>query len=136
MRVLLLLAGLLILSSSLKAQALKDTCSKQDIIYIIEDQPVPPGGIEGLYGFIAKNLTYPDVARKKKIQGRVVVEFVVQEDGSIDKNSVRAMESVHTSLDEEAIRVIRLCPNWTPGMQDGKPVRVTMAVPIAFKMKR
>ena len=83
---------------------------------------------------LIQNLHYPEYARLRNIQGRVVIKFAVYEDGSIGNVSVS--KSVHPSLDEEALRVIRLMPKWNPGMQNGKAVCCYFSQPISFKLGR
>ena len=82
--------------------------------------------------YLNKNIKYPVIAQEQGTQGRVIVQFVVNKDGSIvDAQVVR---SVDPYLDKEAIRVINTMPKWTPGKQRGKPVRVKFTVPVAFRL--
>ena len=82
--------------------------------------------------YLNKNIKYPVIAQEQGVQGRVIVQFVVNKDGSIvDAQVVR---SVDPYLDKEAIRVINTMPKWTPGKQRGKPVRVKFTVPVAFRL--
>jgi len=96
----------------------------------IEVVPSFPGGIEAFYKFIMKNLRYPDVAYRNNTFGKVIVSFVVERDGSI--TDVKVSRGIGDGCDEEAVRVIKLSPPWSPGMQGGKPVRVAYSVPIMF----
>ena len=107
---------------------------EEDIIMIhsIETMPMFPGGHQGMIQFISENLKYPADAEEKGIQGRVVVRFVVERDGSI--TNVEALNTIHETLAEEAIRVVKSMPNWKPGTQRGKPVRVMFNLPINFKL--
>ena len=89
-----------------------------------------PGGNKGLMTFIAQNLVYPVTAQENGVQGRVIVSFVVETDGSII--NVKVARSVDPSLDREAMRVVKAMPKWTPGKKDGKPVRVKYTVPMVF----
>lgn len=100
--------------------------------YIVEKMPAYPGGNTCLMNFLANNIKYPLSAQKKRIQGRVVISFVVERDGSI--TDVNVVHSVEASLDQEAQRVVRLMPKWIPGMQNGQPVRVKYTVPISFRL--
>lgn len=99
---------------------------------VIPTMPVFPGGQEALMQFLVDNVNYPEVARKKKIEGRVVVQFIVEKDGSIGEQKV--LRSVHPVLDAEAMRVVNIMPKWVPGMIDGKPARVKYALPVTFKL--
>jgi TonB family protein len=105
--------------------------SDGDSIYtIVEVQPEYPGGTNAMLKFLAKNMKYPASARKKGIQGRVFVGFIVGADGKIENAQI--VKGVDATLDSEAERVIRLFPAWKPGTQDGKPVRVRYVIPINF----
>ena len=91
-----------------------------------------PGGEFKMVEYLRDNLIYPEPAREKGIEGKVYVQFVVEEDGSI--TNVKIMRSVNKWLDAEAFRVIKSMPKWNPGTQNGKPVRTTMMLPINFKI--
>jgi len=99
---------------------------------VIEQPATFPGGLEKFYGCIMKNLRYPPEARKNNIQGKVFVEFVVTNTGKIDPRSVKVIKGIGYGLDQEAIRVIKGCPDWIPGTQRGQPVAQRMVMPIAF----
>lgn len=94
-----------------------------------EDMPVFPGNVQK---WIAKNVKYPDLAAYNDIQGKVLVQFVVERDGSV--SNIKVVRSVDPTLDKEAIRVISQMPKWKPGKQRGKAVRVSYTLPIAFKL--
>ena len=79
-----------------------------------------------------ENMKYPKQAMKEGIQGRVAVRFIVEKDGSI--SDVKPILSVHPLLNKEAVRVVKSMPKWTPGKQNGKPVRVRFNLPIMFKL--
>jgi TonB family protein len=98
----------------------------------IEEVPEFPGGLEAFGRFLARNLRYTATARENKTQGRVIVSFIVEKDGSL--SDIKVARGVGDGLDEEALRVMRLSPHWKPGMQDAKPVRVAYSVPIAFTL--
>jgi len=98
----------------------------------VEKMPVFPGGDMAMMEFLSKNIKYPVEAQKKELQGRVVVSFVVEKDGSL--SDVKVAKSVDPQLDEEALRVVKSMPNWTPGMHNGKTVRVKYYVPISYRL--
>lgn len=105
---------------------------EQKIHVVVEKMPEFPGGNEAMNRWLAKNIKYPLIAQENNIQGRVVCQFVVNSDGKIvDVQVVRGVES---SLDAEAVRVIKSMPAWTPGRQGGKNVRVKYTLPIRFKL--
>ena len=93
--------------------------------------PVFPGGQEALKNYLQK-LKYPEAAQKKKIEGRVIVRFVVKKDGAID--DIKVVHSIDPLLDQEAMHLVRSMPKWTPGSQFGLPVNVLYTLPINFKL--
>ncbi|OFR37681.1 energy transducer TonB, partial [Porphyromonas sp. HMSC065F10] len=84
--------------------------------------------------WIAQNIQYPKEAVKANIEGRVMVSFIVEKDGSI--STVEVKRSVHELLDKEAIRVVSAMPKWKPGKQDGQPVRARFNIPVSFKIPK
>ncbi|MRX47760.1 M56 family metallopeptidase [Pedobacter puniceum] len=94
--------------------------------------PMFKGGPQKFPEFLMKNLQYPIEAKEKKIEGRVIVNFIVEKDGSL--SDIKILRGVSKELDEEALRVIKLSPNWEPGQQNGKVVRVNFALPISFNL--
>ena len=105
---------------------------EEEIFMVVEDQPEFPGGTAALLEYLRKNIKYPAICRENNIQGRVLVTFIVNKDGAIVEPEV--VKSVNPSLDKEALRVISTMPNWKPGSQRGKPVRVKYTVPVNFRL--
>lgn len=106
---------------------------KNDMVFdVVEVMPQYPGGQIAMLKYIMENMKYPEQAMKEGIQGRVAVSFIVEKDGSI--SNVRPVLSVHPLLDKEAVRVVKSMPKWSPGKQNGKPVRVRFNVPVMFKL--
>lgn len=103
-----------------------------DVFTVVEVMPKYPGGNKELMTYIANNVKYPEEAKKNKIQGRVFVSFVVEKDGSI--GDVKVLRGIGGGCDEESIRVVENMPNWVPGMQRGKAVRVAYNLPIKFAL--
>ena len=101
------------------------------IFEVVEQQPQFPGG--SVNGWIADHIKYPVVAAENGIQGRVVVQFVVERDGSVSQ--VRVVRGVDPSLDKEAQRVISSMPKWIPGKQNGQSVRSRFTVPVTFRLQ-
>lgn len=99
----------------------------------VEQVPEFPGGLNAFGEFLGKNIKYPAVARKKGIQGRVLISFIVEKDGSL--TNLHVVHRIGGGCDEESIRVLALSPNWKPGIENGKPVRVAYSVPIAFTLE-
>jgi len=94
--------------------------------------PEFPGGAEALFKFIEKNIKYPKYERQNNIQGRVLVGFVINEDGSL--SNIKIEKGVSDGIDQEAMRVVKLIPNFKPGRRDGLPVKVNYILPIMFKL--
>ena len=103
------------------------------IFQVVEEMPEFPGGMGEAMKFLAKNIKYPVAAQQAKIEGRVIVQFVVERDGSI--SDIHTMRSVSPELDAEAIRVVSLMPKWKPGKQRGKAVAVKYTMPIMFRLQ-
>ena len=104
-----------------------------DSVYqIVEEMPQFPGGEQAMMKYIAENVKYPEDAKEKNQSGRVFLSFVVEKDGRVD--DVKVLKSVCESVDKEAVRVVKAMPNWKPGKQKGKPVRVSYCLPITFKL--
>ena len=106
---------------------------KNDMVFdVVEVMPQFPGGQIAMLKYIMENIKYPEQAMKEGIQGRVAVRFIVEKDGSI--SDVKPILSVHPLLNKEAVRVVKSMPKWTPGKQNGKPVRVRFNLPVMFKL--
>ena len=103
------------------------------IFEVCEELPLFPGGNMALMMYLNENVKYPAMASAHREQGRVIVGFVVEKNGSL--SNIRVVRSVSPLLDAEALRVIKAMPNWTPGRHEGKSVRVKYNVPIQFKLQ-
>lgn len=103
-----------------------------EIFLVVEDQPEFPGGMRALMQFLRLNMQYPTICQEQGIQGRVVVSFVVNTDGSIV--DAKVVNPVNPHLDKEALRVISMMPPWKPGTQRGKAVRVRFTLPVTFRL--
>jgi len=99
---------------------------------VVEELPEFPGGAVELMKWLTKNLKYPTSAQQRKVQGKVVAQFIVNIDGSI--SNIELLTHVDPSLDREALRVVRLMPKWKAGKQDAKPCRTQVCIPIVFKL--
>lgn len=109
------------------------TDQEEPLFEVVEEMPDFPGGMVRLMEYLATNLRYPGEAHAKGVQGRVIVLFIVEKDGSISHPKV--VKSVNPDLDAEALRVISTMPKWKPGRQKGKDVRVKYTVPVMFRLK-
>lgn len=99
---------------------------------VVEQLPEFPGGATALVKWLTKNIRYPAVARQRKVQGRVVTQFIVNADGSL--SDIKVVQPVEASLDREALRVLRMMPAWKAGQHDNKPCRTMVCIPIVFKL--
>lgn len=107
----------------------------KNVVYdVTETLPQFPGGQGVMMKYLAANIKYPASAVKAKKQGRVIVTFIIQKDGSVAK--ARIAKSVDPELDAEALRIVKAMPNWTPGTQDGKPVNVRYTIPVVFSLQK
>lgn len=105
----------------------------EEIFTIVEEPTEFPGGIGELMKWLSKNINYPEIALSNNIQGRVMVKFVVERDGSA--SNVEVLRGVDPALDKEAVRVVKMMPKWKPGKQRGKPVRQSFVLPVQFKIQ-
>ena len=117
------------------SDAIAPADTAKNVVYdVTETMPQFPGGQEVLLKYLAANIKYPASAVKAKKQGRVLVTFVIQKDGSV--TNARIARSVDPELDAEALRIVKAMPNWTPGTQDGKPVNVKYIIPVNFSLQK
>ena len=100
---------------------------------VVDEMPQVPGGVSELMKFLSTNIRYPKEAMEKGEQGRVLVTFVVEKDGSIGDTKI--ITSISPQLDAEALRIINAMPAWTPGKQNGGPVRVKYTIPVTFRLQ-
>ncbi len=107
--------------------------SEPEVFTFVEQAPEFPGGDDALIKYISDNTVYPDAERLKNIEGRTLLRFVVMEDGHVDK--IEVLHSAgNSALDNEAVRVVKSIPNFKPGMQQGKKVRVYFNIPVTFRL--
>ena len=111
----------------------EEEVEEQPIFTVVESMPEFPGGKSALMKYLAQNIKYPPYAKEAGIQGRVFINFVVEKDGSI--TNVKVLRGIGGGCDEEAVRVVKAMPKWKPGMQRGKPVRVSFNLPVKFTLQ-
>jgi len=107
--------------------------TKGDELYsfvALKNPPKFPGGLPKFYKFLSDHLKYPAAAKAKNIKGNVFVSFVIEKDGSL--SNIKTLRGLGSGTDEEAVRVLKLCPKWYPGTLNGKLVRTQYNVPIKF----
>ena len=105
----------------------------REVFDVVEQMPEYPGGLVELMKYISMNVHYPEAAMKTGTQGRVVVQFIIEEDGTV--SDARVVQRVSDELDAEALRVVSAMPKWTPGRQKGQPVRVKYTMPVTFRLQ-
>lgn len=126
------LVGGLVIDEPIKVEKAKEVV-EPEIFDFVEKMPEFTGGMKELLTYLGKNIKYPTLAKEVGIDGRVIVEFIVMEDGSIA--NAKVVRGIGGGCDEEALRVIKAMPNWQPGIQQGKAVRVKYKVPVRFKLQ-
>ena len=149
--VAVLLLALTTLSTSIFAQEEsevpppppKTTQEKEKAHKAVEEMPEYPGGIKAMYAFLGENIKYPDLAKKQNVAAKIFVGYIVEKDGSItdvhivgiktDVDKEKYKEALN-AMKKESMRVVHLMPNWKPGKDKGKVVRVEYALPISFKL--
>lgn len=100
--------------------------------HVVEELPQYPGGAVEFMKWLTKNLHYPQAARSRKVQGKVVAVFYVEKDGSV--TGINITKSLSPECDREAMRVLRMMPTWEPGIQNDQPCRTKVCIPIVFKL--
>lgn len=103
------------------------------VLIVVEEMPSFPGGIPALFAFVSQELRYPEEARKKRVEGKVLMMFVVERDGSI--SDIKVIRGIGSGCDQEAVRVVQQMPPWKPGQHGGKPMRVQYSLPVTFKLQ-
>ena len=114
-------------------QTRKDTATDDKIYEVCEQMPIFEGGDAALLKYLRENLKYPDNTKDRGVQGRLVIGFIVEKDGSL--TDVKVLRHVDIALDAEALRVVKGMPKWIPGCQDEQLVRVRYNVPVSFRLK-
>ena len=121
-------------SDSKAAEAPREAKVDENGVYqVCEEMPEFPGGMAECMKYFSKNINYPEDCKKEGVQGRVIVQFVVDKDGSIKDPTIA--RGVHPSLDKEALRVLSSMPNWKPGKQKGEAVKVKYTIPVMFRLQ-
>lgn len=106
---------------------------KNDVVYTyVEQMPEFPGGNEAMMEFIRKNLRYPETAKETGVEGRVIVRFVVNEDGTV--SDITILRDIGAGCGAEAVHVVKMMPKWKSGKQNGRAVRTYMTLPVMFRL--
>ena len=104
----------------------------EEVLDFVEEMPSFPGGIQAFYQYVSKNMDYPARARRMGIEGKVFVQFIIDQQGNIIEAT--AVKGIGAGCDEEAVRVLEGAPQWNPGKQRGRAVKVRMILPISLKL--
>jgi protein TonB len=131
LRFLLVLPAIFLFFVLFPSGSFAQTTTEQTPYVAVEEMPQFPGGNPALYKYISKNIHYPEAAKEKNIQGKVVIKFCVTASGSI--NQISVLKGLNPEVDEEALRVVKSFPVFTPGKKEGVAVPVWYLVPIEFK---
>lgn len=99
---------------------------------VVEELPEYPGGMVAFMKWLTNNLHYPYISQKNKKQGKVIVSFIINKDGTV--SDMKLVKGVDAGLDREALRVLRMMPKWKPGKDNGKPCRTYFCIPVVFKL--
>ena len=114
-------------------QTRKDTTTDDKVYEVCEQMPIFEGGDVALLKYLTDSVKYPELAKKHGVQGRVIIGFIVEKDGSL--TDVKVLRAVDRALDAEALRVVKGMPKWIPGSQNGQHVRVKYNVPVPFRLE-
>ena len=110
----------------------EEEAEPKGVFDVVEQMPEFPGGAVEMMKFLSENVKYPEAAMKAGTQGRVLVTFIVEADGTV--TNIKVVKKVSDEIDAEAVRVIKAMPKWKPGMQNGKVVRVKYTIPVSFRL--
>lgn len=138
-KLLMVLSFTLLLLPAISAQdssndSISTFSENEEVLIKVEQMPVYPGGNKALRDYLIDNIKYPKEAVEKKIEGKVILTFVVSKEGKVE--NVKIKRSLTRECDKEAVRVVRNMPTWIPGVQDGKIVSVQYTLPITFKFPK
>lgn len=105
----------------------------EEVYSVVDVMPEYPGGMDAMIAYLGENIKYPKDSHDAGVEGKVLVNFIITKDGEV--TDVEVMKGVATDLDNEAVRVVKGMPDWTPGSQDGKNVNVQMTLPVMYKLE-
>jgi len=122
----------ILFSFSLNINAQVDKSDKNGVYTVVEKEAEYPGGIEAMNKFLARNINYPSLASQKEIEGKVLISFIIEKDGSI--SNIKIIKDIGEGCGQEGVRIVKLMPKWKPAEQRGKPVRQQFVLPISFSL--
>ena len=115
-----------------KDEPINQNADDPETLRMVQELPMYPGGMVEFMKWLTKNLKYPNAALRSKIEGKVMISFIVNTDGTI--SDIKVVKKAHRLLDAEALRVAKLMPKWEPGKEHGKVCRTMVAIPIVFEI--
>lgn len=110
-----------------------DATAEEEVFLFVEQEAEFPGGLDALSKYLSANLTYPQEARDANVEGKVIVQFVIEKNGKV--SNIKVLRDIGSGCGEEAVRVIKGMPRWKPGQQRGKPVRCQFTLPVNFQLQ-
>lgn len=116
---------------SLNVNAQEKKSDNSDVVFtVVENEAEFPGGVEAMNRFMAENIKYPTLAKQKNIEGKVIISFIVEKNGTL--SDIRTIKDIGEGCGDEGVRIVKLMPKWKPAKQKGQPVRQQFLLPISF----
>lgn len=116
---------------SLNVNAQEKKTENSDVVFtVVENEAEFPGGVEAMNRFMAENIKYPTLAKQKNIEGKVIISFIVEKNGTL--SDIRTIKDIGEGCGDEGVRIVKLMPKWKPAKQKGQPVRQQFLLPISF----
>ncbi|HBN06161.1 MAG TPA: hypothetical protein DD434_10310 [Bacteroidales bacterium] len=124
-------ALIMVFAFSLNVNAQVDKSDNSDVVFtVVENEAEFPGGLEAMNRFLAENIKYPTLAKQKNIEGKVIISFIVEKNGTL--TDIRTIKDIGEGCGDEGVRIVKLMPKWKPAKQKGQPVRQQFLLPISF----
>ncbi|MDY4789426.1 MAG: energy transducer TonB [Bacteroidales bacterium] len=124
-------ALIMVFAFSLNVNAQEKKSDNSDVVFtVVENEAEFPGGVEAMNSFMAENIKYPTLAKQKNIEGKVIISFIVEKNGTL--SDIRTIKDIGEGCGDEGVRIVKLMPKWKPAKQKGQPVRQQFLLPISF----
>ncbi|MBP1646142.1 MAG: TonB family protein [Bacteroidetes bacterium] len=124
-------ALIMVFAFSLNVNAQEKKSDNSDVVFtVVENEAEFPGGLEAMNRFLAENIKYPTLAKQKNIEGKVIISFIVEKNGTL--TDIRTIKDIGEGCGDEGVRIVKLMPKWKPAKQKGQPVRQQFLLPISF----
>ncbi|MFV0598504.1 MAG: energy transducer TonB [Bacteroidales bacterium] len=122
---------IMVCAFSLNVNAQEKKSDNSDVVFtVVENEAEFPGGVEAMNRFMAENIKYPTLAKQKNIEGKVIISFIVEKNGTL--SDIRTIKDIGEGCGDEGVRIVKLMPKWKPAKQKGQPVRQQFLLPISF----